>query len=132
MNARTLIAIAALAGAQPLAYAVCQDCGKVVSVAQVEQKGEGGAMGMIAGGVAGALLGNQIGSGTGRSVATVAGAAGGAYAGKKVEEHVRTKKVWNVKVKLDTGAEKTFHFEHEPGFKTGDAVKLSGGSIVRQ
>jgi outer membrane lipoprotein SlyB len=112
--------------------AVCKDCGHVVSVVVGEKKGKGGPVGMIAGGVAGALVGNQIGSGTGRTVATVAGAAGGAYAGKKVEEHVRTTKVWTVKVRLDDGAEKSFHFEKDPGFKDGDPVRLSGGSIVRR
>ncbi len=97
-----------------------------------EKKGEGSALGMVAGGVAGALLGNQIGAGNGRTVATVAGAAGGAYAGKKIEEHVRTKKVWAVKVHMDAGETKTFHFDHDPGFKNGDPVKLSGNSIVRR
>lgn len=112
--------------------AACKECGTVKSVAVEEKKGEGGPVGMIAGGVAGALLGNQIGSGTGRSVATVAGAAGGAYAGKKVEEHVRTTKVWAVRVHMDDGAEKTFHFEKDPGYKSGDPVRLSGNSIVRR
>jgi outer membrane lipoprotein SlyB len=112
--------------------AACKDCGTVESVTVGEKKGEGGPVGMIAGGVAGALLGNQIGSGTGRSVATVAGAAGGAYAGKKIEEHVRTAKAWTVKVHMDDGHEKTFHFDKDPGFKKGDPVKLSGASIVRR
>lgn len=112
--------------------AACKDCGRVVSVVVGEQKGKGGPVGMIAGGVAGALVGNQIGHGTGRTVATVAGAAGGAYAGKKIEEHVRTTKVWTVKVRLDDGAEKSFHFEKDPGFKDGDPVRLSGSSLVRR
>ncbi len=120
------------AGGAAAAADVCKTCGTVKSVAVVEKKGEGGPVGMIAGGVAGALLGNQIGSGTGRSVATVAGAAGGAYAGKKIEENVRTTKVWAVHVRMDDGAEKTFHFEKDPGFKAGDPVKQSGGSIVRR
>jgi outer membrane lipoprotein SlyB len=112
--------------------AACKDCGTVESVTVGEKKGEGGPVGMIAGGVAGALLGNQIGSGTGRSVATVAGAAGGAYAGKKIEEHVRTAKAWSVKVRMDNGEEKSFHFDKDPGFKKGDPVRLSGASIARR
>lgn len=110
----------------------CKTCGTVIGVHETEKKGEGGAVGMIAGGVAGALLGNQIGAGNGRTVATVAGAAGGAYAGKKVEEHVRTTKIWAVKVRMDGGEEKTFSFEKDPGFRNGDPVKLSGSSIVRR
>lgn len=126
----------ALAAATPTATrtaaSACQDCGKVTSVAVVEKKGEGGPIGVIAGGVAGALLGNQIGGGTGKTVATVAGAAGGAYAGHKVEEHVRTTKVWAVKVRMDSGQERSFQFEQDPGYKAGDAVRLSGTSIVRR
>ncbi|MDD2948752.1 MAG: glycine zipper 2TM domain-containing protein [Rugosibacter sp.] len=60
-----------------------KDCGRVVSIDSVKQKGEGGAVGMIAGGVVGGLLGNQVGGGKGKTLATVAGAAGGAYAANK-------------------------------------------------
>ncbi len=112
--------------------AACKDCGKVSGVSVVEKKGEGGPIGVIAGGVAGALLGNQVGGGTGKTVATVAGAAGGAYAGHKVEEHVRSTKAWSVRVRLDSGEERKFSFAQDPGFKTGDPVRLSGGSIVRR
>lgn len=114
------------------AAVACKDCGKVLSVSVGEKKGEGGPIGVIAGGVAGALLGNQIGGGTGKTVATVAGAAGGAYAGHKVEEHVRSTKYWSVKVRLDGGEERSFSFAQDPGYKTGDLVKLSGNSIVRR
>lgn len=126
----------ALAAATPTATrtaaSACMDCGKVTSVAVVEKKGEGGPIGMIAGGVAGALLGNQIGGGTGKTVATVAGAAGGAYAGHKVEEHVRTAKVWAVKVRMDGGDQRSFEFDRDPGYKSGDLVRLSGTGIVRR
>lgn len=126
------LAVATPTATRTAASSICRDCGKVTSVAIVEKKGEGGPIGMIAGGVAGALLGNQIGGGTGKTVATVAGAAGGAYAGHKVEEHVRTTKVWAVKVRMDNGEERSFQFEHDPGYKAGDPVKLSGASIVRR
>ncbi|HRE17785.1 MAG TPA: glycine zipper 2TM domain-containing protein [Rhodocyclaceae bacterium] len=110
----------------------CPDCGKVSSVQIIEKKGEGGALGMIGGGIAGALLGNQIGKGSGNKVATVAGAAGGAYAGKKIEEQVRTTRVWSVRVRLDTGEERTFQFEQDPGLMAGDLVRLAGNSVVRR
>ena len=120
------------AATAPRTSVACKDCGKVLSVSIVEKKGEGGPIGVIAGGVAGALLGNQVGGGTGKTVATVAGAAGGAYAGHKVEEHVRSSKAWSVKVRLDGGEERSFSFAQDPGYKTGDLVKLSGNSIVRR
>jgi outer membrane lipoprotein SlyB len=108
----------------------CAGCGKVLSVNVVEQDGEGGPMGMVAGGVAGALLGNQVGKGTGRSIATLAGAAGGAYAGHKIEQKVRSVKKWEVAVRFDSGEEKTFAFDQDPGFSAGAAVKANNGSIV--
>ena len=111
--------------------AVCADCAKVLAVSVAEQKGEGGAVGMIAGGVGGALLGRQIGGGSGKDLATIAGAAGGAYAGKKIEEKVRTHKVWTVGVQYSDGRKSSFNFDQDPGLKVGDAVKNSGNGIVR-
>ncbi|HQR02685.1 MAG: glycine zipper 2TM domain-containing protein [Proteobacteria bacterium] len=118
------------AAAQPAP--ACADCGKVLGVKVTEKEGEGSALGMVAGGVAGALLGNQVGQGTGRDLATIAGAAGGAYAGHKIEQKAKSTKVWEVSVRFDNGSEKTFSFDHDPGFGTGDAVRLSGSSVVRR
>lgn len=106
--------------------------GKVTSVKVEEKEGEGGAIGTIAGGVAGALVGNQVGQGTGKDLATIAGAVGGAYAGHKIEGKVRTSKVWAVAVRFNDGVTKTYHFDHDPGFATGTAVKTSGETIVRR
>lgn len=111
---------------------VCPDCGKVVAVAVVDKEGEGGALGVIAGGVAGALLGNQVGGGTGRDLATIAGAAGGALAGHKIEQKVKTTKEWNVTVVFDNGNKQTYAFDHDPGLLSGDAVRNNGNSIVRR
>ncbi|HUY04931.1 MAG TPA: glycine zipper 2TM domain-containing protein [Rhodocyclaceae bacterium] len=110
----------------------CADCGRVIEVVTGTKKGEGGPLGMIGGGIAGALLGHQVGAGTGKDVATIAGAAGGAYAGSKVEEKLRSTKFWSVKVRLDSGEERTFEFDHDPGFASGDLVKVSGDSVSRR
>ncbi|HUW36909.1 MAG TPA: glycine zipper 2TM domain-containing protein [Rhodocyclaceae bacterium] len=112
--------------------ASCADCGRVVEVTTGTKKGEGGPMGLIGGGVAGAILGHQLGGGTGKDVATIAGAAGGAYAGSKVEEKLRSTKFWSVKVRLDSGEERTFEFDHDPGLASGDLVKVSGDSVSRR
>ncbi|HXC40503.1 MAG TPA: glycine zipper 2TM domain-containing protein [Burkholderiales bacterium] len=124
----------AMADARKIAAANggCAECGTVLSVAQGERKGKGGPIGLIGGGVAGAVLGHQIGSGNGKTLATIAGAAGGAYGGHKIEEKVRSTKVWLVRVQMDSGQEKTFTFTHDPGFTKGDLVRESGKSIVRQ
>ena len=129
-------ALAAAKAAQPAAQtsktatAQCQGCGKVVDVQVVEKKGEGSALGLIGGGVAGALLGNQIGAGRGKTLATIAGAAGGAYAGKKVEENVKSGTVWAVHVRFNDGQQHAFEFDHDPHFVAGDPVRRSGNTIA--
>lgn len=110
---------------------VCHECGHVTGVNTVEVKGEGNAKGMIAGGLAGALLGRQIGHGNGRDLATVAGAAGGAYAGKKIQENMNTKTVWQVHVKYDDGKTATYTFNEKPAFLKGDRIRKHGGGIER-
>ncbi|NYE62373.1 uncharacterized protein YcfJ [Duganella sp. 1224] len=110
----------------------CHDCGRVTSVVLGEKAGESSAVGLIAGGVAGALLGNQVGSGHGRQLATVAGAAGGAYAGKKIEENAKSKKIWTVNVKYDDGRQAAFTFDHDPQMLSGDRVEHVNGTIVRR
>jgi len=122
----------ATAGKPGSAQALCADCAKVLSVRQHEKAGEGGALGIIAGGAAGALLGNQVGAGTGKDLATIAGAVGGAFAGKKIEEKVKTKTVWDVSVQYGDGRKHNFEFAQDPGFKVGETVKNAGESIVRQ
>ncbi|WP_202634763.1 glycine zipper 2TM domain-containing protein [Rugosibacter aromaticivorans] len=107
-----------------------KDCGKVVSIDTVKQKGKGGAVGMIAGGVVGGLLGHQIGAGNGKTLATVAGAAGGAYAGNEVQKKVSEKTVQVVKVKMDSGQIRTFRFSKAPVVK-GDRVHLADNRLVR-
>jgi outer membrane lipoprotein SlyB len=124
-------ATAAVPAAAPVA-AGCADCGTVTAVTLKEEAGQGGPIGMIAGGVGGALLGHQIGGGTGKTVATIAGAAGGAYAGKKIEEKVTTRKVWTITVQYPNSTRKSFVFEKDPGFVVGDPVRNSGASIVKQ
>ena len=108
----------------------CPDCGKVLGVQVIEKKGERGALGLIAGGVVGGLLGNQVGGGRGNTLATIAGAAGGAYAGKKVEENVKSGTVWSVHVRFNDGQQHAFEFDHDPHFVAGDPVVRSGNTIA--
>ncbi len=120
------------ASTAPTATPVCADCGKVVAVSTSEKAGDSSPLGVIAGGAAGAVLGHQVGSGTGKDLATIAGALGGAYAGKKIEEKVKTQKVWTVSVQYGNGRKANFNFNQDPGMKVGDAVKNSGETIVRE
>ena len=136
-KARMAVASQANGTASPVAPAkapaapMCLDCGKVIAVAVTEKAGEGGPLGMIAGGAAGALLGHQIGGGTGKDLATIAGAVGGAYAGKKIEERAKTHTLWTVSVQFEDGSKRSYEFAQEPGYRVGDAVKRSGDTISR-
>src|SRR5687768_2679369 len=89
------------AAEQPMANQVCTDCGVVVSVRLVEQKGEGTGLGAVVGGVAGAVVGHNIADG--RDLGTVVGAAGGAIAGHQIERHARTTKHYEVRVRMTDG-----------------------------
>ena len=110
---------------------VCAECGHVTAVSTTEKAGEGSPLGMIAGGAAGAILGHQVGQGTGKDLATIAGAVGGAYAGKKIEENAKKHTLWSVIVEYNDGSKNSYEFDHDPGFKVGDAVKKSGNTITR-
>lgn len=109
----------------------CANCGVVEAVNVIEVKGEGNYLGMIAGGLAGALLGHQVGGGTGKTVATVAGAAGGAYAGKEIENRMKTTKHYEVIARLENGGTQAIPYETDPGYKVGDRVRVEGGTLVR-
>ncbi|HSW19848.1 MAG TPA: glycine zipper 2TM domain-containing protein [Ramlibacter sp.] len=109
----------------------CADCGRVLSINQIDKPGDGSAVGLIAGGVAGALLGRQMGGGTGKDLATLAGAAGGAFAGREVEKRVNSQKLWSVSVQYPHGDTASYEFAQDPGFRAGDSVRRSNASIVR-
>lgn len=117
------------ANAQPMA---CNDCGSVTAVEVVEKKGEGGWLGMLAGGLAGAFLGSKVGDGAGQKAAIAAGAAGGALAGEKVEERLKSGKTWQVKVQYDNGTGGDYTFDKDPGYAKGDLVRSVKDGIVRQ
>jgi outer membrane lipoprotein SlyB len=108
---------------------VCSNCGTVTGVSEVEVKGEGSGLGAVAGGVAGAVLGSQVGSGRGRTVAGVAGAAGGAYAGHQVEKHMKTRKKYDVGVKMEDGSLRTISFDSPPTWRAGDRVRVVDGKL---
>jgi outer membrane lipoprotein SlyB len=114
------------------AVAACKDCGTVVDVKTLKQKGEGSGLGAVAGGVVGGVLGHQVGSGRGKDVATVAGAAGGAYAGHQVEKNAKSTTSYQVVVKLEDGNTRTFNFSSPTSYKAGDKVKIVDKKLVRQ
>ncbi|MBI2725552.1 MAG: glycine zipper 2TM domain-containing protein [Polaromonas sp.] len=118
----------AAASAEP----ACTDCGRVMAVSVTQRAGDASAVGVIAGGAIGAVLGNQVGGGFGKDLATLAGAAGGAYAGKIIEEKMKTHTVWTVTVHYVNDSKTSFEFVTDPGFQVGDWVRNSGNTIVRK
>nr|WP_295783706.1 glycine zipper 2TM domain-containing protein [Rhodoferax sp.] len=119
------------AAAAPQAAPACAECGRILSIAVTEKAGEYSAVGVIAGGALGAVLGNQVGGGFGKDLATLAGAAGGAYAGKVIEEKIKTHKVWSVTVVYANESRASFDYTNDPGFQVGDRVKNTGNTIAR-
>jgi outer membrane lipoprotein SlyB len=116
----------------PASFAACKDCGSVVDVKTITQKGEGSGLGAVAGGVLGGVLGHQVGSGRGKDVATVAGAAGGAYAGHQIEKSAKSSTKYQVVVSLEDGRTRTFNYSNPTSYKTGDKVKIVNNKLVRR
>ena len=109
----------------------CNGCGVVEAVNQVDVKGDGSYLGTIGGGVVGALLGSQVGSGNGRTAAQIAGAVGGAYAGREVEKNARKTAHYEVLVRLQNGGAQTVSFATDPGYRVGEKVRLTDGTLTR-
>jgi outer membrane lipoprotein SlyB len=112
----------------PIVKKECTDCGVVVGVRLVEQKGDGTGLGAVVGGVAGAVVGHEISRG--RDVGTVVGAAGGAFAGHQIERHARTTRHYEVQVRMPDGKLRSVKFATQPAWKSGDRVRLQGGKLV--
>jgi len=115
---------------QPVAQARCYDCGEVAAVNAIEQKGQGSWMGPVAGGVGGAILGKQMGKGSGNTIMTILGAAGGAYAGHKVEQKVRTVTRWDVVVRMEDGSTRTVSAAEQPLWRVGDRVRVNNNGTL--
>ncbi|WP_018230035.1 glycine zipper 2TM domain-containing protein [Methyloversatilis universalis] len=109
---------------------LCADCGQIESVREVKAPADPSGLGAAAGGVVGGLLGNQVGKGSGRTIATLIGIAGGAYAGHQVEKTQRTVSRWEVGVRMENGEYRTVAMDSAPSWRTGDRVRLQGGSLV--
>lgn len=78
--------------------------GTVTEVREVEVKGKGSGVGVVAGAVVGGLLGNQVGRGSGNTLATVGGAVAGGYAGNEVEKNVKKSTLFKTTVKFEDGS----------------------------
>lgn len=110
---------------------VCNLCGVVEAVRPVTQEAPSGSgIGAVAGGVLGGALGNGVGQGNGRTLATLAGIVGGAFAGNKVEKTMHKTTHYEVRVRFDDGASRTFTQNEAPSWHEGDRVKFNNGTLV--
>ncbi|CUI04125.1 glycine zipper 2TM domain-containing protein [Massilia antarctica] len=107
----------------------CAHCGNIESVREVTQRAQGSGLGAAGGAILGGLLGNQVGGGNGRKLATVAGAVGGAVVGNQVEGTMKATHGYEIRVRLDDGATRTFHQQSAAGWRAGDRVKVVDGIL---
>ena len=138
----THTAPSSLPSTQPTTIAranVCADCGTVENVTAVQRPGKVNGvavgnttigLGTVAGGVLGGLLGHQVGNGNGRTAAAVLGAAGGAYAGNKIEQKMKTVTVYDVRVRMDDGSTRNLDISTAPA--VGSKVVVEGNNLRMQ
>ena len=107
---------------------VCADCGIIESSREITEKGTGSGVGGVGGAVVGGVLGHQVGGGRGKDLATVAGAIGGAFAGNEIEKRVKSTTSYEVTVRFEGGATRTFN-EDTPKWRVGDRVRVVDGVI---
>lgn len=105
----------------------CTNCGVIEAVRAVQQKGQGSGVGAVAGGVLGGVVGNQMGKGSGKTAMTVLGAIGGGLAGNEIEKQHKSVTVYEVRVRMDDGSERTFTRNTEPA--PGTRVQVDGNGF---
>ncbi|MEK6594721.1 MAG: glycine zipper 2TM domain-containing protein [Pseudomonadota bacterium] len=110
--------------------ASCADCGVVESIRAVENKGQSSGLGAVAGGVVGGIVGNQVGGGRGRTAMTVVGAGAGAYAGNEVEKNMNKSMSYQVRVRMNDGAVRTFYEASPPALAVGQKVRVTERGIA--
>ncbi len=115
--------------AQAPVKALCNLCGTVESVREIEKPGDGSGVGAIGGAVGGAVLGRQFGNGRGKDLLSILGAVGGGYAGHQVEKNMRTVKSYEMQVRMEDGSMRTVSSATQPNWRAGDRVRVDGGAI---
>jgi outer membrane lipoprotein SlyB len=109
---------------------VCNECGSITSMREINKPGQASGVGAVAGGVLGAVVGRQVGGSGHRTAGTVVGAAGGAVAGHMIEKKAREGKTWEIAVRFDDGSSRTFMYDAIPAWSTGSRVKLVNGALA--
>lgn len=108
----------------------CDSCGTVAAIEPVKVKGHSSGKGAVAGAIIGGVVGHQFGSGSGKDAATAGGAIGGAIAGNEAEKEYNSYNVYNMRINLDNGGQRTVQVESAESFSVGDAVRIVDGRVV--
>ena len=110
---------------------LCIECGTVRDITAVERDGGTTGVGAVVGAIVGGVAGRQVGGGRGRDIATVAGAVGGAVVGNEVEERRGDDEtVYDVRVRMEDGSERTVTVADASGLDIGDPVMVDGNDIT--
>ncbi len=120
---------AAPAAAPAAATAICKECGTVTEIREINKPGQATGLGAVAGGVLGAVVGRQVGGRGNRTAGTVVGAAGGAVAGHMIEKKAKEGKVFEIGVRFDDGATRTYTQESHPSWSAGSRVRVTNGAL---
>ena len=112
---------------QPVAVAVCRECGVVEGVNAVEVQGQDKGVGAVAGGVGGALVGSQIAGGHNRTLGGLVGAVGGGLVGNAIEKHERKATMYDVTVRMDDGSHRTVRESTSPA--VGEKVRVEADGL---
>lgn len=115
----------------PAPAPVCYDCGTVSSVDTVQLQGDTNGVGAVGGAVVGGVVGHQFGNGKGKTAMTALGAIGGALAGNQIEKTQRRSVRYDVSVRMEDGSTRTVSYNTVPPFSSGDRVRVSGDSLIR-
>ena len=113
----------------------CANCATVEAATPIQRESAGSGVGAVAGGVLGAVVGNQVGAGSGKTAATILGALGGGWAGNEVEKRMKKVTVYDVRVRMEDGATRSFELATAvaAGAKVtveGNALRLADGSLA--
>ena len=102
--------------------------GTVTDVREVEVKGKGSGVGVVAGAVVGGLLGHQVGRGSGNTLATVGGAVAGGYAGNEVEKNVKKSTLFKTTVQFEDGSVHDYTLGQR--YAVGARVQVNGKKVT--
>ncbi len=122
--------IAAAAPAAAPTPPVCNECGTVTGIREINKPGHATGLGAVAGGVLGGVLGRSVGGSNHRTAGTVVGAAGGAVAGHLIEKKAREGKVFEIGVRFDDGSTRVFTQETHPSWSQGSRIRLVNGALA--